>query len=202
LSVKVWRVEKGDLVEMPEGFSEFTRGDAYLVDAGMKLYCWIGSESSVDEKFLSSVSAVLLDQSRGGGEADIDTVDEGEEPPAFRNLFERFRIVEGDQAASILKKPSPTTFANKMYRVAGETFEEVELARIPLTKDNLDPGNCYIIETLDTIFLWIGKESSAKEKFKANVVARKFKSDRGGRPKVYRIEDGQPITQEFEEAFR
>ena len=46
--MKVFRVEKGELVEMPEGFSEFTRGDSYLVDAGLKMYCWIGSESSVD----------------------------------------------------------------------------------------------------------------------------------------------------------
>jgi hypothetical protein len=200
-NLKVFRVEKGELVEMSEGFSEFTRGDAYLVDAGMKIYCWIGSECSVDEKFLTSISSVLLDQSRGGGDADIDTIDEGEETEQFRALFENFMIVEGDQAGSILKKPPPTTFANKMYRVAGETFEEVELARVPLLKSNLDSGNCYIIETLDTIYLWIGKGSSAKEKFKANIVARKIRSDRGGRPKVLRIEEGQQVTQEFEEAF-
>lgn len=198
--MKVFRVEKGELVEMPEGFYEFTRGDAYLVDAGLKMYCWIGSESSVDEKFLTSVSSVLLDQSRGG-EADIDTVDEGEEPPEFRSLFENFMVVEGDQAASILKKPPPTTFNNKMFRIAGETFEEVELARVPLTKNNLDSGNCYIVETLDTIYLWIGNGASAKEKFKANIVARKLRSDRGGRPRVLRIEEGEKETQDFEEAF-
>jgi hypothetical protein len=198
--MKIFRVEQGELVEMPEAFSEFTRGDSYLVDVGLKLYCWIGSESSVDEKFLTSVSSVLLDQSRGG-DADIDTEDEGEESQEFRDLFETFSVVEGDQAASILKKPPPTTFANKMYRIAGETFEEVELARVPLSKSNLDSGNCYIVETLDWIYLWIGKESSAKEKFKANIVARKIRSDRGSRPKVLRIEEGQQLTQEFEEAF-
>ena len=197
--VKAWRVEKGDLVEMTDFNGEFTNGDAYLVDAGLKIYVWLGSECSVDEKFLSSVSSVMLDQKRGA-EPDIDTLDEGEEPPEFRNLFESFRVVEGD-IPSMLKKPPPATFANKMYRIAGESFEEVELARIPLTESNLDSGNCYIIETLDIIYLWVGNGASSMEKFKANVVARKFRSNRGGRPKVRRIEEGQQVSQEFEEAF-
>ena len=88
-----------------------------------------------------------------------------------------------------------------MYRIAGESFEEVELARVPLTKSNLDSGNCYIIETLDIIYLWVGGGASSMEKFKANVVTRKFRSNRGGRPKVRRIEEGQQVSQEFEEAF-
>ena len=160
---------------------------------------WLGSECSVDEKFLSSVSSVMLDQKRGA-EPDIDTLDEGEEPPEFRSLFESFRVVEGD-IPSMLKKPPPSTFANKMFRIAGESFEEVELARVPLTQSNLDSGNCYIIETLDIIYLWVGGGASNMEKFKANVVARKLRSNRGGKPKVRRIEDGQQVSQEYEEAF-
>lgn len=196
---KVWRVEEGELVEMTDFNGEFTNGDAYLVDSELKIYVWLGSECSVDEKFLSSVSSVMLDQKRGA-EPDIDTLDEGDEPPEFRNLFEAFRVVEGD-IPSMLKKPPPDTFANKMYRIAGESFEEVELARVPLTRSNLDSGNCYIIETLDIIYLWVGGGASNMEKFKANVVTRKFRSNRGGRPKVRRIEEGQQVSQEFEEAF-
>jgi hypothetical protein len=140
----------------------------------------------------------MLDQSRGGL-PDIDTIEENEEPPEFRNLFPSFKVVEGD-IPGILKAPPPETFVNKMYQVAGETFGEVEMAQITVSEDNLDSGNVYLIETLDAIFLWIGKGASSMEQFRGNVMARKLRSNRGGRPKVRRIEEGQE-TPEFRKVF-
>ena len=200
MSIKVFRTEKGELIELPNFDGTFTNGDCYLVDTGEmgKIYVWLGSECSVDEKFLSSVSSTMLDQSRGGL-PDIDTIEENEEPPEFRNLFTSFRVVEGD-IPSILKTPPAETFVNKMYQVAGESFGEVEMAKITVSEENLDSGNVYLIETLDTIFLWIGKGASGMEKFRGNVMSRKLRSNRAGRPKVRRIEDGQE-TPEFKKVF-
>ena len=199
-SIKVFRTEKGELIELSNFDGTFTNGDCYLVDTGEmgKIYVWLGSECSVDEKFLSSVSSTMLDQSRGGL-PDIDTIEENEEPPEFRNLFPSFRVVEGD-IPSILKTPPPETFVNKMYQIAGETFGEVEMAQITVSEDNLNSGDVFLIETLETIFLWIGKGASSMEKFRGNVMARKLRSNRAGRPKVRRIEEGQE-TPEFKNIF-
>jgi hypothetical protein len=199
-SVKVFRAEKGDLVELTDFDGTFTSGDCYVVDTGEigKIYVWLGRESSVDEKFITSVSSTMLDQSRGGL-PDIDTVLEGEEPPELRNLFSSFKVVEGD-IPSILKAPPPETFVNKMWMIEGETFGEVEMTQITVSDDNLDSGNVYIVETAEVIFLWIGKGASPMEKFRGNVMARKLRSNRGGRPKVRRIEEGQE-TPEFKKIF-
>lgn len=198
--IKVFRAEKDDLVELSDFDGTFTNGDCYLVDTGElgKIYVWLGSECSVDEKFLSSVSSTMLDQSRGGL-PDIDTIEEGSEPPEFRNLFLSFRVVEGD-IPGFLEAPPVETFVKKMYQVAGETFGEVEMAKITVSEDNLDSGNVYLIETLETIFIWIGKGASGMEKFRGNIMARKLRSNRGGRPKVRRIEEGQE-TDEFRSVF-
>jgi hypothetical protein len=61
----VFHIQKGRLVKMKDP-GKFGRGDCYLIDAGMKIYLWIGPNSSVDEKFLTAASAVMRDTSREG----------------------------------------------------------------------------------------------------------------------------------------
>ena len=61
----VYHVQRGRLVRMPDP-GAFGRGDCYLVDAGMKIYLWIGPKSTVDEKFLTAASAVIADSAIEG----------------------------------------------------------------------------------------------------------------------------------------
>ena len=205
-NIKTFRVDKGELLELQDFDGEFTNGDCYLIDAGMKIYMWLGSECSVDERFFGSASSVMLDQERGSL-PDIDTIEEGDESPEFRSLFKNFRIVEGDQSASILKAPPIETFRTKMFEIAWRTyptvsipFGEVETKPLDVSKSHLDSGNCYIVETRDNIFLWTGKGAANIEKFQANILARKLRNNRGNLPKVCRVEEGAE-THEFFELF-
>ncbi|MFX1579089.1 MAG: hypothetical protein ACFFBJ_05535, partial [Promethearchaeota archaeon] len=89
-----YHIQKGRLVKMKDPGS-FGRGDCYLVDAGPKIYLWIGPSSQVDEKFLTAASAVMKDTAREG-KADIDRIDGGDEPADFKALFDDFRLTDED----------------------------------------------------------------------------------------------------------
>ena len=97
----VFHVQKGRLVRMSDP-GAFGRGDCYLVDAGPKIYLWIGPNSTVDEKFLTAASAVFKDTERKG-HADIDRVEGGNEPEEFKALFDDFQLTDED-TEGILRK--------------------------------------------------------------------------------------------------
>ena len=116
----VFHIQKGRLVKMPDP-GTFGRGDCYLVDDGVKIYLWIGPNSSADEKFLTAASAVIKDTARKG-HADIDRIEGGNEPPEFKALFDDFKLTD-DDTAGILKKVQLEKHEYKLWRVSREGDE-------------------------------------------------------------------------------
>ncbi|MFW9810926.1 MAG: hypothetical protein ACFFF9_00565 [Candidatus Thorarchaeota archaeon] len=172
----------------------FGRGDCYLVDAGMKIYLWIGPNSSVDEKFLTAASAVMRDTAREG-KADIDRIEGGNEPEEFKALFDDFSLTDED-TEGILKKVQLETREHKLWRVhreADETFfKEVDLDRASLKSDDV-----FILDTFDDIYVWRGKDATAREKFDATILARRYDAERVGVQEIELIEEGSEPDEFF-----
>ena len=192
----VYHIQKGRLVRMPDPGS-FGRGDCYLVDAGMKIYLWIGPNSSVDEKFLTAASAVMTDQSREG-KADIDRIDGGNEPDDFKALFPDFQLTDED-TEGILKKVHLETHEYKLWRVHREG-DNTFFAEVPLDKDELKTDDVFILDTWDDIFVWRGKGATAREKFDGTILARQYDAERVGVQEIEIIEEGDE-PEEFHKAF-
>ncbi|NVM52925.1 MAG: hypothetical protein HWN66_04420 [Candidatus Helarchaeota archaeon] len=99
---KIYHVIKGKLVEIKSAI--FANGDSYVVeDPNRKiLWIWIGSKSTVDEKFAAAeiTQSELIKEHR---EFEIKSIEEGNEPNEFLDLFgESIKFVEGD-VHSLLK---------------------------------------------------------------------------------------------------
>ncbi len=192
----VYHVQKGKLVRMPDP-GTFGRGDCYLVDAGTKIYLWIGPNSSVDEKFLTAASAVMSDQSREG-KADIDRIDGGDEPDDFKALFTDFQLTDED-TEGILKKVHLETHEYKLWRVHREG-DDTFFAEVPMDKDELKTDDVFILDTWDDIFVWRGKNATAREKFDGTILARQYDAERVGVQDIELIEEGDE-PEEFLKAF-
>ena len=192
----VYHIQKGRLVRMPDP-GAFGRGDCYLVDAGMKIYLWIGPKSSVDEKFLTAAAAVMRDTSREG-KADIDRIDGGDEPEAFKALFDDFQLTDED-TEGILKKVHLETHEYKLWRVHREG-DETFFAEVPVDKDELKTDDVFILDTWDDIFVWRGAGATAREKFDGNILARRYDAERVGVQEIEIIEEGSE-PEEFLKAF-
>ena len=194
--ITVYHVQKGRLVRMPDP-GAFGRGDCYLVDAGMKIYLWIGPKSTVDEKFLTAASAVMSDTAREG-RADIDRIEGGNEPDDFKALFDDFQLTDED-TAGILKKVHLETHEYKLWRVHREE-DETFFAEVPMNKGSLKTDDVFILDTWDDIFVWRGKAASAREKFDGNILARRYDAERVGVQEIEIIEEGDE-PEEFLKAF-
>ena len=165
-----YHIQKGRLVKMPNP-GAFGRGDCYLVDAGLKIYLWIGPKSSIDEKFLTAASAVISDTKREG-KADIDRIEGGNEPADFKALFDDFHLTDED-TEGILKKVQLETHEHKLWKVHRDG-DETFFAEVSLDKSSLKSDDVFILDAWDDIFVWRGKEASARERFDANILARRY----------------------------
>ncbi len=192
----VYHIQKGNLIRMKDP-GAFGKGDCYLVDAGSKIYIWIGPNSSVDEKFLAAAEAVFRDTARKG-HADIDHIDGGQEPEEFKALFDDFRLTDED-TEGILKKVQLETHEFKLWRVHREG-DETFFAELPLERNSLKSDDVFVIDTWDDIFVWRGKDASAREKFDATLIARRYDAERVGVQEIELIEEGQE-PEEFWKAF-
>jgi hypothetical protein len=182
----VFHVQKGRLVRMKDP-GAFGRGDCYLVDAGPKIYLWIGPNSSVDEKFLTAASAVFRDTERKG-HADIDRIDGGQEPEAFKALFDDFQLTDED-TEGILKKVQLETHEHKLWRVHREG-DETYFAEVPVTRDSLKSDDVFLLDAWDDIYVWRGADASAREKFDGTILARQYDAERVGVQEIELIEEG------------
>ena len=182
----VYHIQKGNLVRMPDP-GAFGRGDCYLVDAGLKIYIWVGPKSSVDEKFLAAAEAVFKDTARKG-HADIDHIDGGEEPESFKALFDDFKLTDED-TEGILKKVQLETHEYKLWRVHHEG-DETFFAEVPLKRESLKSDDVFVLDTWDDIFVWRGKNASAREKFDGTLIARRYDAERVGVQEIELIEEG------------
>jgi len=191
-----YHIQKGRLVKMPNP-GAFGRGDCYLVDAGLKIYLWIGPKSSIDEKFLTAASAVISDTKREG-KADIDRIEGGNEPADFKALFDDFHLTDED-TEGILKKVQLETHEHKLWKVHRDG-DETFFAEVSLDKSSLKSDDVFILDAWDDIFVWRGKEASARERFDANILARRYDAERVGVQDIEIIEEGEE-PEDFFKAF-
>lgn len=192
----VYHVQKGKLVRMPDP-GTFGRGDCYLVDAGLNLYIWVGPKSSVDEKFLAAAEAVFKDTARKGN-AKINHIDGGQEPDEFKKLFDDFRLTDED-TEGILKRVHLEKHEYKLWRVHREG-EETFFQEVPLDRDYLSSDDVYVLDTWEDIYVWRGTAASAREKFDATILARRYDAERVGTQDIELIEQGAE-PKEFWEFF-
>ncbi|MHA2141038.1 MAG: hypothetical protein ACXADD_05995 [Candidatus Thorarchaeota archaeon] len=180
---------------------KYTRRDVMepvvFVDAGPKIYLWIGPNSSVDEKFLTAASAVFRDTERKG-HADIDRIDGGQEPDAFKALFDDFQLTDED-TEGILKKVQLETHEHKLWRVHREG-DETYFAEVPVTREALKSDDVFLLDAWDDIYVWRGAEASAREKFDGTILARQYDAERVGVQEIELIEEGDE-PEEFWRSF-
>ncbi|NWF95314.1 MAG: hypothetical protein HXY34_04155 [Candidatus Thorarchaeota archaeon] len=187
MPVEVYHIQKGKLVRVPNP-GEFGRGDCYLVDAGPKIYLWIGPKSSVDEKFLTAAEAVMRDTARQG-HAQIERVEGGHEPQSFKALFPTFKLTDQD-TESFLRKVQLEKHEHKLWRLSGDVGDSFYM-EVPKKKESLDSEDVFVLDTWNKIYVWRGKKASARERMDATLIARRYDAERAGVQNVILVEEGE-----------
>ena len=178
----------------------FLNGDVYLIDAtdvNNKIYIWLGSKSSVDEKGVGAYVSHRIDQDLKKGHADIDTVVEGEEPPEFLQIV-KFKVKEGNTPGFLKHVDLTKKKEYKLYRITRDESSEIRKETVKIHEKSLDSGDTFVLDAHEIVYIWIGKNSNVVEKYMAGRLGREIDVDRKRVPLVYTIEEGNEPPHFFE----
>ncbi|XP_020630345.1 villin-1-like [Orbicella faveolata] len=167
--VEIWRIEFFKPVKVdPKQHGKFYKGDSYIiletrtVGKMANIYFWLGPETSQDEQGAAASLSVILDDEMGGYPVQHRVVG-GYEDKGFRNLFPNISLLDGGHASGF--KKGKKEFVKALIRVKGK--RKVYASQVPLTVDSLNNGDCFVFDCGRKIFVWLGKESNANERFNA-----------------------------------
>ncbi len=210
MPIRMFMVVEGSLEVLKKPI--FTMGDVYLIvdEEKKKIWIWLGKHCSVDEKGTAAVEARRIDDGDiFHGEAQIITIDQGDEPAELLAKLNGLKIIDQNLAKSMLKDVQTGEFAdqanhvNALYRVSSEEYDGINAMKylqVPFERESLDSEDCFVADLGVDVWVWQGNQSSVKEKVKAMQIARNFDADRAGdqRPKVFEEDDAAEFLGIFE----
>ena len=179
-------------------------GDVYLLDAGVKVFIYIGKGSNGFEKFhlncmvekiksnrQNKSTIISIDESCDLNENDLKNKNEFEE---FLQKFEE-NIQETEEQTKIDKN------YRKMMKLSDENGK-LELTDVEYKKESLVSQDSFLIDRGDAIIIWIGKEASKKEKKFAKFYANKHisKENRNGLSIII-VNEGK-LSSELDKCFK
>ena len=193
---RLYRVYKKKGEQTPRCFevalkcSSLNDSDAFLLDAGSKIYTWFGTNVSAFEKSKSATVAHNIKQTRlGSCECILDVEDDNEE--FWEILGGKGEIKAAGETAA--DDASSESVAKKMYTVS-ESGGPVKVTEVPFSRSSLASNDVFIIDTMkDDAFVWIGKDSSFAEKHQSMLISYRYLKamDRYDSTCVTRVLEGQ-----------
>ncbi|MCG3219971.1 MAG: hypothetical protein H7641_01195 [Candidatus Heimdallarchaeota archaeon] len=88
--------DKGDvdIIDLPIGYQYFKSDDAFLLDAQMDIYIWIGKDSQIKEKYEAGRISRKLEVERKFAPL-VYVIEEENEPEGFRDMIFKLGIKDG-----------------------------------------------------------------------------------------------------------
>jgi len=185
-------VEDMDLAPAPEATSQgmLFGGDSYVIkytyeENGREkhiIYFWQGSQSSTDERAVSALKAMEMDDALGGAPTQVRVV-QGSEPRHFIKMFDGHLVIfTGGKASGFTNVHDHDTYdvdGTRLFRVRGTCDEDVRAVQIqPETAPSLDTDDAFVLEhKQEHTWVWIGDGASDFEKSAALNVAKQVSPD-------------------------
>jgi len=181
---------------VPLSASSLNAGDVFVLDMGLKLIQWNGSEANRREK---AKALDVCDDIKGderGGKATILACEQGQEPDEFWEALGG----RGSVAPSTSDdKPAIAKGDLKLIKVSdasGSITKEV-VATGKLERTMLTTEDVYIMDNIAEIYVWVGKRATTEERTKGMQIGQDYCSEgsRSQGTKVVKVMEGtEPTT--------
>ncbi|XP_032365171.1 advillin-like [Etheostoma spectabile] len=192
----IWRIEKMELVQIPEkSYGNFYEGDCYVllytqkVSSSLRydIHYWIGSQSTQDEQGAAAVYTIQLDEFLGSTPVQHREV-QGHESDAFRGYFKQGVIYKKGGVASGMRHTETNTYdIKRLLHVKGK--KRVIAKEVEMSWESFNLGDVFLLDIGKTIIQWNGPKCNKQEKLKGMQLAKDIRDrERGGRAEVRVIE--------------
>ncbi|XP_058948770.2 gelsolin, cytoplasmic [Pocillopora verrucosa] len=194
-------------------YTSLNKGDVFILDEGMTIHCWNGSQCSRTERMKGIEVARRIRDEERGGKAKLVIIDENKDHRDENNFFQalgsRGEIKEASEGGDDVAFEKNSQTSVTLYRVSDErgTLEMSVINEMPLKKEHLDPNDCFILDCGSSgIFVWIGKKCTDDEKKGGMKFGMDFISKKGYPQwtQVTRVVEGgeTPIFKQFFSGWR
>ncbi|KAL6059878.1 Severin [Balamuthia mandrillaris] len=209
--LQIWRVENFKIVPWPaEYYGSFFDGDSYIVlhtysrggsALGWDVHFWLGESTSQDEAGTAAYKTVELDDALGGAPVQHREV-QGFESDLFLSYFSGSSASSSSSTAGVgaitilhggvesgFHHVEPESYRPRLLHIKGKRnvrVEEVEEREAA----SLNSGDAFILDAGLKLWVWQGKASSVQERAKAGEIARAIRDQRGGKPQLNIISEG------------
>jgi len=154
---------------VPLTADSINEGDVFILDLGMRLFVWAGTEATSQEKFKAAEVAVnIKNHERKTKPSLFYPRDEGGESEA-----EFWEALGGQPATIRAAVPDTAPSASEdellqysLFHVSDATGEMkvTEIEERPLTRDMLKEEDTFLLELYDQVYVWQGRKSTTNEK--------------------------------------
>ena len=147
------------------------QGDAFILDAGTKLYVWLGEACSPFEKANGKLAAETIERTRGGKCQATNEIDD----TFWAALGGEGPIKSAAQARAVLPVPAAKG-EGVLYKLTDTTGNMTmdEIGRGDLKADQLTEDDVFIVDTGPVVIVFVGSAASDRERTGAMHSATKF----------------------------
>jgi hypothetical protein len=177
--------------EVPMKFSSLNDGDAFILDAGTKLYTWFGSTVSPFERNKCASVAHNIMQNRLGKCEFIEEV--GSDNEEFWELLGGMGTIKPPEDAAVDTTTTSREVAQKKMYVVSDSGGIVKVKEVPPSKNSLMSDNVCIVDAGSDAYVWIGTGASNDEKQQGMLLSSRYLKAVGRyeSTRVTRVMEGQ-----------
>jgi len=176
-------------------------GDVFILDCGLKLYTFQPSQSGIGEKSAATQLSRAIDDQRGS-KVEIHIITENDKD-AHADFFWNFlggkkpikSAAEGGDDADLKEK-------KKLFKVS-DASGTLKSEEVTFGRKTLNPADVFIVDALNTIFVWIGTGASPQERKSGVQIAQTYLNNLPHRSKstpIVRVLQGGE-NEEFDASF-
>eukprot|EP00770_Monocercomonoides_exilis_P004072 MONOS_4053.1-p1 / transcript=MONOS_4053.1 / gene=MONOS_4053 / organism=Monocercomonoides_exilis_PA203 / gene_product=villin / transcript_product=villin / location=Mono_scaffold00103:18784-21701(-) / protein_length=856 / sequence_SO=supercontig / SO=protein_coding / is_pseudo=false len=152
--------------------SSMNHGDVFILDCGKTLFVWLGNGCDKAEKAKGLEVAQKIRNEEKKGDATIEVLDDGgndkeEIAKPFWDALEGSpsEVLSAEEGGSDAEFEKNATQATKLYCIENDTLSLV--ASYPIKRSMLETEKIYVINTFDSVFVWVGKKAAVQAKKEA-----------------------------------
>mmetsp|Transcript_73235 Transcript_73235/g.161694 ORF Transcript_73235/g.161694 Transcript_73235/m.161694 type:complete len:404 (-) Transcript_73235:52-1263(-) len=169
--------------EIPCKASNMNHGDVFVLDAGLKIYLWVGDQANAFEKSKGANLQSNIVGSRQGKAKKVNVADDefwsklGGSIDDVKGADSPYELDENEAGKDEALKPETI----QLYRISDESgaVQMTKEHEGPAKWEMLDPSDVFLVHVNIGIWIWVGAGASKSEKSKAMAIADQYIKDKG-----------------------
>lgn len=165
---------------VPVAAASLNQDDAFILDMGLKLYVWLGSNANKYEKTKALETVTNINNDQRGARAEVIRLEDEPECAEFWDALGGYTTdISMGESDDLVSAHDP----NKLLKVsdASGTVEvaEIELDNGKMHKSMLDSDDAFIIVSQGQVYIWVGKGCTMQEKKESTANALSYIASSG-----------------------